>query len=126
MEEVTQKNYNPPSASSSDKPEQVSEKKEKEKDLTVILSYIGILFLVPLIVCKDNAFAQFHAKQGLVLFIAEVATMLIAWIPFFGWFIGFICWFIWVILSLIGIINVMKGKQVSLPIIGKFAEKFKF
>ena len=100
--------------------------KKEEKDLTAILSYIGILFLVPLLMCKDNRFAQFHAKQGMVLFIAEVATMMIAWIPILGWLAGFIAWITWIILSLIGIMNVLGGKQVPLPIIGKFAEKFKF
>ncbi len=110
MEEVTQK----------------EEKKEKGKDLIAILSYIGILFLVPLLASKDNAFAQFHAKQGLVLFIAEIATSLVARIPFIGWFIGMTVWVIWLVLSIIGIINVVNGKQVSLPVIGKFAEKFKF
>jgi len=38
-------------------------KRVREKDLTAILSYLGILFLVPLLVSKDNPFAQFHAKQ---------------------------------------------------------------
>ena len=100
--------------------------KKEEKDLTAVLSYLGILFLVPLLARKDNAFAQFHAKQGLVLFIAEVATMMIAWIPFIGWFVGFIAWIIWIVLSIIGIMNVLGGKQVPLPIIGKLAQKFKF
>jgi len=110
MEEVTQK----------------EEKKEKSENLIAILSYIGILFLIPLLARKDNAFAQFHAKQGLVLFIAEIATSLIAWIPILGWFIGMIAWIIWLVLSIIGIINVVGGKQVPLPVIGKFAKKFKF
>jgi len=100
-------------------------KKEKNENLIAILSYIGILFLIPLLVSKDNAFAQFHAKQGLVLFIAEIATFLISWIPILGWFIGMIAWIIWVILSIIGIINVVGGKQTPLPVIGKFAGKFK-
>ena len=105
--------------------EEVTQKEEKEKDLTTILSYIGVLFLVPLLVRKDDAFAQFHAKQGLVLFLAEIATILISWIPIFGWFIGAICWIIWVILSIMGVMNVLNGKQSPLPVIGKFAEKFK-
>ena len=100
--------------------------KKEEKDLTAVLSYIGILFLVPLLVRKDDAFVQFHAKQGLVLFIAEVATTMIAWIPFLGWLVGFIAWIIWMVLSIIGIINVLSGKQTPLPIIGKFARRFKF
>ena len=99
--------------------------KKGEKDLTAVLSYLGILFLVPLLTRKDNAFAQFHAKQGMVLFIAEVATMMIAWIPILGWFVGMICWIIWVVLSITGIVNVLNGKQAPLPIIGKFARKFK-
>lgn len=100
--------------------------KTEDKNLVAILSYIGILFLVPLLAAKDSPFAQFHAKQGLVLFIAEIATMLIAWIPIIGWLIGFIAWIIWLVLSITGIINVLSGKQTPLPIIGKFAEKFKF
>jgi len=100
--------------------------KKEEKNLIAILSYFGILFIVPLLACKDNAFAKFHAKQGLVLFIAEVATMLIVWIPILGWIVGFIAWILWVILSLMGIINVLGGKKTPLPVIGKFADKFKF
>lgn len=99
--------------------------KTGDKNMIAILSYIGILFLIPLLAAKDSPFAQYHAKQGLVLFIAEVATMLIVWIPILGWLIGFMAWIIWVVLSLMGIINALGGKQVPLPIIGKFAEKFK-
>ena len=100
--------------------------KKGQKNILAIISYIGVLCLIPILMKEKDVFVKFHAKQGLVLFIAEVATMLISWIPFLGWLIGFICWFIWAWLSLTGIFNVMKGKQVSLPIIGKFAEKFKF
>jgi len=108
-----------------DEVSQKEEKKAKGENLIAVLSYIGILFLVPLLASKDNAFAQFHAKQGLVLFIVEIATSLIAWIPIIGWFIGMVAWIIWLVLSIIGIMNVVKGKQVPLPVIGKFAEKFK-
>ena len=100
--------------------------KKGQKNILAIISYIGVLCLIPILMKEKDVFVKFHAKQGLVLFIAEVATMLISWIPFLGWLIGFICWIVWVLLSITGIINVVGGKQVSLPIIGKFAEKFKF
>jgi len=100
--------------------------KTEEKEPMAILSYIGILFLVPLLVRKDSAFAQFHARQGLVLFIAEIATAMISWIPFIGWLVGLVCWIMWLVLSIMGIMNVVGGKKVPLPVIGKFAEKFKF
>jgi len=100
--------------------------KKGQKNILAIISYIGILCLVPILMKEKDEFVKFHAKQGLVLFIAEVATLLISWIPILGWFIGFILWIIWVVLSLIGIINAVGGKQVPLPVIGKFAKKFKF
>ena len=37
-----------------------------------ILSYIGILVLVPILAAKDSQYARFHANQGLVLFITDV------------------------------------------------------
>ena len=114
------------SKSETPKTSEGSAPKKAEKDLTAILSYIGILFLVPLLVCKNNPFAQFHAKQGLVLFIAEIITGMIMVIPILGWLVGMIGWIIWTVLSIMGIINVLAGKQVPLPIIGKFAGKFKF
>ena len=100
--------------------------KKSENDLLAILSYLGIFFLIPLLVSRDNAFVQYHAKQGLVLFIAEVIGGCISAIPIIGWFIlGPILFIVWVVFSIIGIINVVGGKKAPLPIIGQFADKFK-
>ncbi len=107
-----------------EKPQTPQKSSGGDNNMIAILSYIGILFLVPMLAAKDNDFAQYHAKQGLVLFIAEIATMLIAWIPIIGWLIGFVAWIIWFILSIMGIINVVGGKKKPLPVIGSFASKF--
>lgn len=105
---------------------QTEPKKEGGDDnMIAILSYIGILFLVPMLAAKDNEFAKYHAKQGLVLFIAEIATALVAWIPFIGWIIGLVAWIMWLVLSIMGIVNVVGGKKKPLPIIGSLADKFK-
>jgi fumarate reductase subunit D len=98
----------------------------KERDLTAALSYIGILFIIPLLVSKNNDFVKFHVKQGLVLFIAEMLTTAIAWIPILGWFVAFVAWIVWIILAITGIMNVLNLKQISLPLIGEFAKNFKF
>lgn len=99
--------------------------KKEGKNLIAILSYIGILFLVPLLACNGDAFAQFHAKQGLVLFLTLMAASFIMVIPILGWLVGFVTYITCLVLAVIGIINVLKGKRVPLPIIGKYAEKFK-
>ena len=95
-----------------------SDKDIQENKLMALLSYLGILFLIPLLAKKDSPYCQFHAKQGLVLFIASF----IMWIPFIGWILGVVVFILW----LIGVINVLSGKMKPLPIIGGFAEKFKF
>ncbi|MEO0144414.1 MAG: DUF4870 domain-containing protein [candidate division WOR-3 bacterium] len=90
-----------------------------------ILSYIGILCLIPLLVEKEDEFVKFHARQGLALFLCEVITFFISWFPFIGWIISFFAWILWFILSIIGIINVLTAKKAPLPIIGQLAERFK-
>lgn len=104
----------------------LKEKTKKEKvNPIAILNYLGILVLVPLLIEKQDEFVKFHARQGLVLFIAEIGTALISWFPIIGWLFGFFLWILWLALSIIGIINVLNGKKTPLPIIGQFADRFK-
>jgi len=98
---------------------------EENKGLTV-LSYIGILCLIPLLAKKESRFAQYHAKQGLVLFIAEIATSIIMAIPIIGWIIGFLAAIVWLILAIMGIMNTLQGQYKEIPVLGKFGTKFKF
>lgn len=93
----------------------------QDNKVITFLSYIGILCLVPLLAKKDSKFAQFHAKQGLVLVIVEVAGMILT--PVFG--LGILVHLVAFILSIIGLINVAGGKMAKLPIVGDLAEKFK-
>ena len=67
---------------------------------------------------------MFYAKQGLVLFIAQIIISVIAMIPLIGWFIlGPILWIVFIILWLITWINALSGKQKNTAIIGELAEK---
>lgn len=89
------------------------------------IGYIGILFLVPLLAKKDSPFAQYHARQGLVLFIFEIIVSVITAIPVLGWILGPIGYVIGVILFIMGLVNAFGGKAVPLPIIGKYGENIK-
>ena len=51
------------------------------------VGYVSILCLLPLLLKRESAFAQHHAKQGLVLFGCAVALFVIAIIPVLGWLI---------------------------------------
>ena len=85
--------------------------------LMAILSYIGILVLIPLLAAKDSPYARYHANQGLVLLVFLIIVLILGKIwGFLGW-VGFIVWFV---LAIIGIVNAAKGRAKELPIIGKF------
>lgn len=94
-----------------------------------ILSYIGILFLVPLLAGKTQ-FARYHANQGLVLFIADIilgvmigiTVGVLSLLGVIGVVLGSIvsgvlglCIFVLVIM---GIINAANGEMKPLPVIG--------
>ena len=100
------------------------DKEIQEGKVLALLSYLGILCLIPLLLKKDNKFVLFHGKQGLVLFLGELAVGIISIIPFLGWFIGFISIILFGILSLVGIVQVLMGNYWKIPVVAGLAEKF--
>ncbi len=108
-----------------------------------ILSYIGILVLIPLFAAKDSKYAKYHARQGLTLFILEVAYYIVSWIikrilwnvlpwSMFGIYsavstILSLCSIFFLVIAIIGIVNAAKGESKELPLIGKidFINMFK-
>lgn len=94
-----------------------------------ILAYLGILCLVPLFAAKESPFAKYHANQGLILFLGEIALSVVLSIiyhllaliglSFISVFLSLI-WLGVFALVIIGIINAAAGKCVPLPIVGKF------
>lgn len=93
------------------------------------LSYLGILFIVPLLVNKNNDYSKFHVKQGIILFICwmgwQIVSIIFHMIPVFGTIIYAAGSLFLFILVVIGIINAINGKTEPLPVIGKYAEKIK-
>lgn len=88
-----------------------------DSNLMAALSYVWVLSIVMLFIKKDDEFVKFHAKQGLILFIASFVGV----IPFFGWFI----WLIVVVLDIVGFIKALSGEKFKIPVVGDLAEKIK-
>jgi uncharacterized membrane protein len=102
----------------------MAENKEiQEGKIFGVIGYLWILCLVPLLFKKENKFALFHGKQGLVLFLGDIAAGIIMMIPIIG-LIGFLAFFIFAILRLIGIIQALLGNYWKIPVVGDIAEKF--
>ena len=101
--------------------------------LMAVLSYLGILVLIPILAAKDSPFAKFHATQGLNLLIVSVAWSIVSGIigailgaigvTFLSVLWSIITWLVSIVIFLtmvIGIINAAQGKATELPIIGGF------
>ena len=113
----------------------------KNKGLS-LLSYLGILLLIPLFAAKDSKFARFHINQGLTLFLAGSAVDLVWGIlskiigivryslpgmVFYeiGTALHWIVTILFVIvglallaLAVTGIVNACSGKAKTLPVLG--------
>ena len=98
-----------------------------DEKLLGAICYIFLLCLIPLLGKKGSEFAQFHAKQGLVLVIAWFLVWILGMIPILGWMIilplGFL---LLILLSVYGFLNAFTGRKVELPIIGKYARRINF
>lgn len=102
-----------------------------QNKVMAVLAYLGFLVLVPILAAPQSKFARFHANQGLVLAISEIAWGIIYGILtaiFFAisFWLGSIVstllglvWIVFAVLSIIGIVNAAGGKVKELPIIGK-------
>ena len=89
-----------------------------------IVAYI--LFFIPLLTeQKNDPFVRYHMKQGFVLFVIEVITLLIGQILVFPWLSWLLNLAVFA-LFIVGVINAASGKEKPLPLIGQFADKVTF
>jgi uncharacterized membrane protein len=84
------------------------------------LSYVWILFLVPLLAKKESKFCQEHAKQGLVLFITWIVGSFVFWFPLIGWLLGLAL----LVMNIIALIKALSGEFWEIPVIGPLRKKF--
>ncbi len=97
-----------------------------------ILAYLSWLVLIPIFAAPKSKFARFHANQGLVLAITEVAwwiaTAILNVILYaISWTLGSLVStllglanLVFLVLLIIGIMNAVNGRAKELPVIGKF------
>jgi uncharacterized membrane protein len=108
------------------------------RSLMVVLSYLWILFLVPLLVEKNDKEVQWHAKHGLVITVAE----LVLWVAIFvvqtvlgavtaglGCMVGILSPLIWIVFLVVRVICIIKGvngQRFTIPGITPYVDKVNF
>ena len=88
-----------------------------------VIGYISILCFVPLFLKRDNPFAQFHGRQGLILFILELAASMLKVVPVLGDVIFTLAWVVFGISSLVAIVKVLMNQYWEMPVIHPIASK---
>lgn len=89
--------------------------------LMAILSYLGILFLIPMLSSeKNDPFVKFHLNQGIVLFIIGAIVSFAAAIPFIGWLVGLAGGAFCLVMCILGVIAAYNMQTKPLPILSQF------
>jgi len=104
-----------------------------DRTIMIVLSYLGILALIPLIMKKDDKEIQWHAKNGLVLCVAYIIvtvlwTLVSNFLPatmgcalsFVGCGIGIA----YLVAIIMGIMKGVKGERFRVPMLSDFTDRF--
>ncbi len=98
------------------------------------IGYISVLCFIPYFFAGNRSFVLWHGKQGLTLFLAELAGGILIWIldgtlgriPFLGILVVGLVQLVILLVSLalavLGFMRAISGEQLSLPWLGRFAE----
>ncbi len=106
------------------------------RSIMIVLSYLGLLALIPLLVDKDDKEVQWHAKHGLVLAVVEVAVMI--GLMVIGGVLGAISgglgcifgllWPVFMLVILVGhilcIVKGLNGQRFLIPGISEYTDRF--
>ena len=115
----------------------MGKKLSSDEVLAGVLSYLGILFVIPLIIVKKrNEYVKFHLAQGITLFIAviifwvamAVLGFITSFIPVFGILVIAILYIILILLGIFGLvalINGAMGNMWKIPVIYGLSKNFK-
>jgi len=94
----------------------------------LVLSYLGILALIPLITEKNDREVQWHARHGLVLLVAYLILTVGLFIA--SLVIGIVgmlqlpLWLGYIVVIILCITNAVSGKRFLIPGLSDFAQKF--
>jgi uncharacterized membrane protein len=106
------------------------------RSVMIVLAYLWVLALVPLLVEKDDAEVQWHAKHGLVLTVAEV-VLLVAYMMVtsivslatlgLGCALSLLLVFAWIgilVLHIVAILKGLNGGRLIVPGVSEYANRF--
>lgn len=104
-----------------------------DRTIMLVLSYLGLLALVPLLMKKDDREVQWHAKNGLAIFGAWVVlcivyfiiqTFLPSVVSCGTSLIGCVLSIGYIVVIILAIVKATSGQRFRLPVISDMADKW--
>lgn len=94
------------------------------RNLMIVLSYLWILFVIPLLIEKDDQEVQWHAKNGLVLSVVEFILHVLLSVTGIGCFFTPFLFLAFAVIRLMGIVKGLNGQRLMVPVLSEYASKF--
>lgn len=102
-----------------------------DRTIMLVLSYLGLLALIPLLMKKDDREVQWHAKNGLAFFVAFFAIYIVLFVidmmisgGCISGIVGCAVWIVYIVLCIMGIVKATQGSRLRVPVVSDFADKF--
>lgn len=122
--------YPPPSAGPG-APPVAPDAASSNRTIMLILSYLGLLALIPFLIEKNDREVQWHAKHGLVLtaasFVLFVGLMILSMIPLLGLIFALISMFAGLgvfVLFIVAMVKAINGGRLIIPGLSDLVNKF--
>lgn len=104
------------------------------RTVMIVLSYLWILFLIPLLVEKEDREVQWHAKHGLVITVAEIVLWIAVTIfsvitaqfdlGCTGCFLNLGVWIAVLVVRILCIVKGVNGQRFLIPGVSQYADRF--
>jgi len=125
-----------------------SERPSSEALLLAAVGYLPLLFFLPLFVGKREAFARFHGRQSLVMFVGVLAFNIVMTLSdlvlgrvlgsmfILGFFFKAVAWLVhypvgtavslaYLLAVAVGVVNAATGQCWRIPVVGAYAERLR-
>lgn len=101
----------------------------ENRQVMIVLAYLGPLALVPFLLEKNDQEVQWHAKHGLVLFgaglvLSIVATIVSTVVPCIGCILPLLLTIPILIVHIVCIVKGLNGERFLIPGLSDFADQF--
>lgn len=99
------------------------------RNIMIVLSYLGLLAIIPFVVEKDDREVQWHSKNGLIFFAADVAVMIVVtiishFLPCVGCFLPLIVSALIAVVHIMAIMKGLNGQRMIIPGLSEYADRF--